>query len=350
MTRMPRPRKPYIQKEVTRHGKTVWYFRRGKGKRIRLSGTFGSAEFNRSYDAALSGAEIAPQPKVSQRSLRWLVDRYFESGRFVLLSKETQAMRRRVLDAVCKTGGNLDFTLLTTKDIRAGKVRREATPYAAVNYVKIMRVLFEFAVDSGWIDQNPAIGVDSTPPPTAGHHTWSVEEIAQYQAKYPLGTQERLAMDVLLYTGMRRGDAVLLGKQHIKDGYISFRASKTRNEITIPLLQPLAESIQATQTGDLALLVTSQGKPWTKEAFGNWFAKACEAADLKGRAHGLRKAGATLAAEGGASAFALSAMYGWSNTRMAEVYTKKADRKLLAEQAATALSPHLVKGKGKTAK
>ena len=33
---MPRPRKPFVQQQVTRHGRKVWYFRRGRGERIRL--------------------------------------------------------------------------------------------------------------------------------------------------------------------------------------------------------------------------------------------------------------------------------------------------------------------------
>jgi hypothetical protein len=35
MDDMPRPRPPYLSREVTRHGKPVWYVRRD-GKRIRL--------------------------------------------------------------------------------------------------------------------------------------------------------------------------------------------------------------------------------------------------------------------------------------------------------------------------
>ncbi len=42
---MPRPRPPHLHREVTRHGKTVWYVRVGKGARIRLKAQFGSPEF-----------------------------------------------------------------------------------------------------------------------------------------------------------------------------------------------------------------------------------------------------------------------------------------------------------------
>jgi integrase len=50
-------------------------------------------------------------------------------------------------------------------------------------------------------------------------------------------------------------------------------------------------------------------------------------------AHGLRKASATIAAESGASESELNAMFGWSGHQMAQLYTRKADRKKLAARA-----------------
>jgi len=346
MRDMPRPRKPYVQREINRHGKTVWYFRRGKEKRIRLPGPYGSPEFNEAYEAALSGNVREKKTSAPQSSLQWLVNQYLESGRFTNLAPETQEVRRRILRNVCKTGGQLNFRQITKEDIQRGRVRREGTPYAAQTYVKIMRALFQYAVDNAWIDRNPAAEVSTAAPPTDGFHTWTVEEVRQYQAHYPLGTQERLAMDLLLYTGLRRGDVVKIGKQHIKDGRILYRTQKNGIEIDIPVLPPLAESIRLTETGDLALLCTSRKSPWAKESFGAWFAEKCVEAGVPGRAHGLRKAGATFAAENGATEYQLAAMFGWKSPRMAEVYTKKARRRHLAEQAANALSPHLEYGAG----
>jgi hypothetical protein len=52
---MPRPRPPHLHREMTRHGKAVWYARIGKGKRVRIPGEYGSAEFMAAYDDAISG-------------------------------------------------------------------------------------------------------------------------------------------------------------------------------------------------------------------------------------------------------------------------------------------------------
>src|SRR3954466_14564536 len=53
---MPRPRKPFLHKETSRHGRTVWDVRNKDigGKRTRTRGEYGSLEFNRDYDRAVA--------------------------------------------------------------------------------------------------------------------------------------------------------------------------------------------------------------------------------------------------------------------------------------------------------
>ena len=52
---MPPKLPRFLHREFSRHGKSVWYFRRGKGRRIRMPGEYGSAQFLAAYDAALGG-------------------------------------------------------------------------------------------------------------------------------------------------------------------------------------------------------------------------------------------------------------------------------------------------------
>ena len=59
-----------------------------------------------------------------------------------------------------------------------------------------------------------------------------------------------VGVDDLLYTGLRRGDAARLGRQHVRDGVITFRTEKTGQRVVIPILPELAEIIAATNTGD----------------------------------------------------------------------------------------------------
>lgn len=142
----------------------------------------------------------------------------------------------------------------------------------------------------------------------------------------------------MLYSGLRRGDASQLGRQHIRDGVIHLRTEKTGTPVFIPVLPELAEVIEATPSTGLAFIATASGAAMTKESFGNWFRDACDAAGVSGSAHGLRKLGATRAANNGATVAQLEAIFGWTGGRMASLYTLEADRARLARDAISKLS------------
>ena len=235
MARMPRPRKPYVQKEVTRHDKVVWYFRRGKEKRVRLPGVYGSREFNEAYNAALAGVPVKEKREAPTLTFRWLVDRFYQSPRYNALRPNTQRNYRLGLESACKTAASLIVHEITQADIQEGVLRKEATPYAAMDYLKSLRAVFAFAKASKLIIDNPAEGVEIKRPKTDGYHTWTQEEVERFQAKHAVGTQARLALDIMLYTGLRRSDAIVLGRQHVRSGKIHIRTMKTNADIGIPI-------------------------------------------------------------------------------------------------------------------
>jgi integrase len=103
----------------------------------------------------------------------------------------------------------------------------------------------------------------------------------------------------------------------------------------VPLGLPvLQRTLDAGPTGDLAFICGKSGKPPTKESFGNAFKDACKAAGLHDRsAHGCRKIAAARAAEAGATVAQRNAIFGWSGTLMASLYTETADRRRLAMEA-----------------
>ena len=73
------------------------------------------------------------------------------------------------------------------------------------------------------VDPTSGIKLLHGPNDEIGHHTWTQDELDRFEAHWPVGTRERLAYDLLLYTGLRRGDAVRLGRQHVRDGLITIR-------------------------------------------------------------------------------------------------------------------------------
>jgi integrase len=335
---MPRPRPPHLQRHVTRHGKTVWYVRVGKGPRTRIPGGYGSEPFMAAYHAAIAGEPLpGGREKTAKGTLAWLVDRYRETSAWSSLSLATRRQRDNILKHVLAQSGDATAEKISRRHIVAGVDRRRTTPAAARHFLETMRGLFRWALDAEHVEADPTINVKAPRKSGDGFHAWSEDECARFEARWPLGTRERLAFDLLLWTGLRRGDVVTLGRQHVRNGVAMLKTEKTGEPVAIPILPPLAASIAAGPCGDLAFIAGERGRPMTKESFGNWFRGVCKAAGVPGSAHGLRKAGATRAANAGATEHELMSLYGWSEPRTAAIYTRKANREKLARQASEKL-------------
>jgi integrase len=103
--------------------------------------------------------------------------------------------------------------------------------------------------------------------------------------------------------------------------------------VTLPILPALAETLKAGPCGDLTFIAGANGRPLTKESFGNEFREACRLAFVPGSAHGVRKIAATRAANAGVTVPQLEAIFGWQGGAMASLYTHEADRRRLALEA-----------------
>jgi integrase len=316
----------------------VWYVRVGDGPRIRIRAAYGTDEFTAEYWDAINGEAPQRASKGPQSgTLHWLVDRYRETGAWTILSLATRRQRENVFKRLVAVEGETPADRITRRVVQAGIDRRRDRPGAARHFIQALRGLFAWAAGpADLVPTDPTAGLKVPLRKTTGHHVWTLDECEKFEARWPVGTRERLAFDVLLYTGLRRGDAVLLGRQHIRNGVVTIRTEKSGEMTTValPVLPPLARSIAASPTGDLALISTLRGKPMTKASFGNWFREICTLAGVPGTAHGLRKASATRAAEAGATEHELMAMFGWTDPRMAFVYTRKANAARLAAQGA----------------
>jgi integrase len=198
-----------------------------------------------------------------------------------------------------------------------------------------MRGLFRWAVKAKLLKADPTASVDNpAAPKSEGYATWSDEDITAYEKRWPIGTRQRVWLDVQIYTGLRRGDAVRFGRQHIRNSVGTLKTEKTDTVVTLPILPVLSKTLDAGPCGDLTFIAGENGHPLTKESFGNLFRDACRAAGLQHRsAHGLRKAAATRAAQNGATVPQLKAIFGWKGAKMATFYTEAADRRLLSLDA-----------------
>lgn len=338
---MPRPRPIYLHRFKTRHGKFVWYVRKPNSRRVRIHAEYGTPDFEVEYQAAIAGKKIIrPVSKTKAGSLAWLWDRYRETAPWAKLSPATKKQRENIMLHVLTKSGHEPYQSIKRGDIIAGRDQRASTPAQARNFLDAMRGLFRWAFAAEHVVIDPTAGVENPDRPKGeGFPVWTEAEVDAYQDRWPIGTKERVWIDVLLYTGLRRGDAVTLGKQHVRDGVATLRTEKSQKEVTvtIPILPILQTTLAAGPCADLAFICGENGKPLVKEAFGNMFSAACRKAGVNKSAHGIRKIGATRAAENGATVAELEALFGWRGGGMASLYTKAADRARLAKGAASKL-------------
>jgi integrase len=304
-------------------------------------------------------------------SLRELIEKYYASrdtyqspvaSGLLALEQSTQSVKRNLLDAVCletvsdtdpRLIGSLPYAIISAEAIKNLRDRRP-TIEGANGRLKALRALFDWAVAEKLLARNPAKDVPYLKSKSPGFHTWTVEEVRKYEERHPIGTKARLALGLLLFTGQRRSDVADLGRQHVRKPehmpaelrtlhpgrWLSFRQYKGRNrspvDLTIPILPGLEEIMAKSPCGDLTFLVTAFGKGFTHAGFGNWFRERCNQAGHRHcSAHGVRKAGATIAAEQGATAHQLMAIFGW---RKLAVYTKAAEQKRMAGRAMNLLT------------
>ena len=339
METMPRPRPPHLLREVSRHGTVSWVVRVGHGPRIHLRAAYGSPEFEAQYHAAIRGEPVGGPRKPAADTIEWLWDLCRASPAWRALSAATRKQRENIIRPVLESHGGAPVSYFSRKIIVASRDKRAETPSQANNFLDALRSFFAWAVEADYVDEDPTKDVKNVKRPSGGgFHAWTEAEIDAFEAHWPIGTRERLAFAILLYTGLRRGDAARLGPGHVSEGVIVMQAEKTGTQLTIPILPELAHAIDATKTGDLTFVATARGRGMTKESFGNWFRDACNAAKVPGSAHGLRKAGAARAANNGATVAMLEAIFGWHGGDMASLYTKSADRIRLSREAIGKLS------------
>lgn len=351
----------YVYEDLSRHGQVRRYFWKGKGHpKIRLKAETGTEAFSIEYHKLLAG-EMPEKPAAKLRAeahtWRWLCEQYMTSAAWRGLDQSTQAVRSRILErtwAEPLSPGSSDtfaaFPLdrLTTKALRVLRDRAAAGgPESANGRVKAIRAVYKWASSQEveLVALNPARDLSKIANASEGFHAWTGDEIAQFEDRFAVGTRQRLALDLMLYTGARRSDVVQLGRPHLRPatadaphGLLAWRPHKTRKRgpmVVIPILAPLAASIDAAAGAELTFLATKiDSRPFTAAGFGNWFRKQCDAAGLpQCSAHGLRKAAANRCAEAGASTRQLMAIFGWMSMQEAERYTQAAERVRMAAAA-----------------
>jgi integrase len=232
----------YVHQDVDRHGNVRTYFWRKGGLKIRIREEVGSQTFLEVYHRLLADSQsgkLAPARRVTNRpdagTYRWLSTEYFKSVRFAGLDPRTQPVLRRVLELTCEEPifkgakealGDCPLARFAPKAVKVLRDRKAGLPEAGNERVKFIRAMFNWAVDEEVVGWNPARNVRLTKTGSRGFHAWDTREVEQFEQRHPIGSKARLALALLMWTGARPSDVVLLGPAHGQFGWATVKEAE----------------------------------------------------------------------------------------------------------------------------
>lgn len=259
------------------------------------------------------------------------------------LKASTQGNRRPHLEEIADRYGHGRIA-----DLRPEHVQKDLERFSGHsrnNRLKAWRGFGMWLKEAKRVPVDPTLGLDKAKVAKSdGHEPWAPEEVEVYRGAWPIGTMQRLAFELIHWTGARMSDAIRLGERNVdRDGWLTFTQVKTGGEVFIPFKRELPEfaecyasdlellhlAIATRNERHLTFLVTEQGAARSPKSSSQWFAASARKAGITGKtAHGLRKSRAIALVEAGGGSPQVGAWTGHESLREIERYIRKFNRKL----------------------
>ncbi len=307
----------------------VYLYRVVRGKFVRLPDLpENHPDFLSAY---LEAGNIAPV----DNTLSSLAVAFLDSRDFQRRKSTTQKVWRRRIDQIRKLYGKSPVDRLETQHIN--KALRKLTPGAARSERTIWRAIMSFAVTEGWRHNNPAKDAVIGKMKATPHGTWTRGEIATFRNYWPVGSNERQAFEVLLWTGTRCVDAVAIGWQKVTDGVLEFRQEKTGGTAAVPITVDVPAELENDRRAfldcagpEMLFITVGRGRARSVKGLSQFVSKSAKLAGVTGKtAHGLRKARAVALAEAGWTPHKIGAWLGHESLSEVAHYTREANKRAL---------------------
>jgi integrase len=315
-----------------RYGKTRYRFRKTGSPTHHFRSAPGTPEFMAEYHTALNAVK-PPVERWLPYSYDALIVSFYQSPRWIDSKPSTQQTYRSIIERFRSKNGEKDVRRITTANIEKKLASMRETPAAANNLRKVLARLHRHAIKLGWRNDNPVDATDAYRT-GKGFHPWSEDEIDAFDARWPFGTRERLAKELLLATAQRKSDVLRVGPANRKGNELVLHHEKNNSGTIVPIGPDLLEALRTFPSGAQVYLETQYGKPFTPTGFYNWFKRACVKAGIAHCSpHGLRKATSRRLAEAGATVLEGRAVTGHKTDREFAKYAESASKRALAGKA-----------------
>lgn len=249
--------------------KFLWRDRHGRA-RVRIKGkTFplrdergvwhepDTPEGDQIYWEILAGKRHEPSG-----SWKRLIESYRDSPRYSKLKPRTRQDYERVLLYILEKAGAKDASRTRRRDvIDAQQANRERVRFA--NYIpQVMSVLFEHAIDLGWMSENPAKGVRALPVPDSKrqeHVPWPDHAVSLWRKEAK--SLPRLVFELGVGSVQRPGDWPKFTWNDYDGDSLRIRQGKTGKHLWLPCTRELKAALDAAPRHGIFILSRPDGSP-----------------------------------------------------------------------------------------
>jgi integrase len=132
-------------------------------------------------------------------------------------------------------------------------------PYFANYSLRVIRIIMEHSVDLGWRETNPVKGVSEIKTEKVAREPWPRELLETYRVTCPIGTRERLVMELCIGTGQRIGDVLEMRWSDIQDDAFIIKQNKISKDLWVPILPELQTALNAASRHSVFILTNERG-------------------------------------------------------------------------------------------
>ncbi|MDF0599907.1 tyrosine-type recombinase/integrase [Psychromarinibacter sp. C21-152] len=306
------------------------YVRKGGKYLGRITAPYPSSEFDRQYWDILTGRAVECKTSWSA-----LIASYRRSDRWTRLKVRTRGDYEKVLIYIEEKNGNRDATRTIRKDVIAAmEANRHRTRFA--NYVpQVMSVLFEHAIDLGWMKDNPAKGVRrlSVPQDRAQPHIpwpdWAVKKWRAEASPLP-----RLIFEIGVGSVQRPSDWTLFRWNDYDGESLRIVQGKSDKSLWLPCTAELKTALDSASKNGLTILTRPDGSPMDYRYMSRVMARERKRLDLMAYdLHALRYRGVMELAWAGCDDDEIASYSGHSSKEMIRKYAGEARQMMRARQA-----------------